>query len=95
MDNDFGSNYITIEDEQGVEFELEQIASLEFNGQEYMLFLPADMQEDDPEYGYIILGINEEDGEELFVSVDDEAELDAVYEAFMNLLPDDEEEDED
>ncbi|NLC72622.1 MAG: DUF1292 domain-containing protein [Ruminococcaceae bacterium] len=95
MDNDFGSNYITIEDEQGVEFELEQIASLEFNGQEYMLFLPADMQEDDPEYGYIILGIKEEDGEELFVSVDDEAELDAVYEAFMNLLPDDEEEDED
>ena len=48
MGEDFGSTYITIEDEEGNEFELEQLATMEFNGQEYSAFLPADMSEDDP-----------------------------------------------
>ena len=46
MGEDFGSTYITIEDEEGNEFELEQLATMEFNGQEYSAFLPADMSED-------------------------------------------------
>ena len=50
MGEDFGSTYITIEDEEGNEFELEQLATMEFNGQEYSAFLPADMSEDDPDY---------------------------------------------
>lgn len=62
MGEDFGSTYITIEDEEGNEFELEQLATMEFNGQEYSAFLPADMSEDDPDYGYIILRIEEENG---------------------------------
>ena len=90
MDEDFGSSYITIEDEDGNEFELEQLATMEFNGHEYSAFLPADMTEDDPDYGYIILRIEEENGEELFCSVDDEEELVAVYDRFMELLFDEE-----
>jgi uncharacterized protein YrzB (UPF0473 family) len=90
MDEDFGSSYITIEDEDGNEFELEQLATMEFNGREYSAFLPADMDEDDPDYGYIILRIEEENGEELFCSVDDEDELVAVYDRFMELLFDEE-----
>lgn len=90
MDEDLGSSYITIEDEDGNEFELEQLATMEFNGNEYSAFLPADMAEDDPDYGYIILRIEEENGEELFCSVDDEEELVAVYDRFMELLFDEE-----
>ena len=70
MGEDFGSTYITIEDEDGNEFELEQLATMEFNGQEYSAFLPADMSED----------------EEVFCSVDDEDELVAVYDKFMEEL---------
>ena len=44
MDEDLGSSYITIEDEDGNEFELEQLATMEFNGNEYSAFLPADMR---------------------------------------------------
>ncbi len=95
MDADFGSSYITIEDEEGNEFELEQLATLEHEGKEYSAFLPADMAEDDPEYGYIILRIEHEDGEELFSSVDDEEELVAVYNRFMDILFDDEDEEDD
>ena len=68
MDEDYGGNYITIEDEDGQEFELEQLDTLEYNDSEYALFLPADMEEDDPDYGYIILRIEEHDGEEFYCS---------------------------
>ncbi len=94
MDEDFGSSYITIEDEDGNEFELEQLAELEYEGRSYAAFLPADMDEDDPDYGYILLRIEEENGDEVFCSVDDEQELAAVYEAFMAQLFDDEDSDE-
>ena len=94
MDEDFGSSYITIEDEDGNEFELEQLAELEYEGRSYAAFLPADMDEDDPDYGYMLLRIEEENGDEVFCSVDDEQELAAVYEAFMAQLFDDEDSDE-
>ena len=90
MDEGYGSNYITIEDEDGNEFELEQISTLDYNGADYSLFLPADMDEDDPDYGYIILRIEDDgDGGEVFCSVDEEDELVSVYDLFMEQLFDD------
>ncbi len=86
MSDDYGSNFLTIEDDEGHEFELEEIMSLEHNGESYTLFLPADMEEDDPDYGYIILRITEENGEELFNSVDDPDELETIYNRFMDVL---------
>lgn len=95
MDEDYGSTFITIEDEDGNEFELEQLDSMELGGREYAVFLPADMDEDDPDYGYIILRIEEEDGEEVFASVDDQEELVSAYDAFMlRLFPDGEQDEE-
>ena len=91
MDEGYGSNYITIEDEDGNEFELEQIATLAYKDSDYSLFLPADMSEEDPDYGYIILRIEEEDNEEVYCSVDDEDELVAVYDMFMEQLFDEDE----
>ena len=91
MDEGYGSNYITIEDEDGNEFELEQIATLAYKDSDYSLFLPADMSEEDPDYGYIILRIEEEDNEEVYCSVDDEDELVAVYAMFMEQLFDEDE----
>lgn len=94
MDGDYGSDYITIVDEEGHEFELEHILSAELGGADYALFLPADMDESDPDYGYIILRISEEEGEEVYSSVDDEEELVRVYDHFMELLFADEDSDE-
>ena len=91
MDEGYGSNYITIEDEDGNEFELEQIATLAYKDSDYSLFLPADMSEEDPDYGYIILRIEEEDNEEVYCSVDDEDELVSVYDMFMEQLFDEDE----
>lgn len=86
MSEDSGAIYVTVEDEEGNEFELEKLASIDYNDNEYVVFLPADMADDDPDYGYIILRTIEENGEELYDSVDDEEELKAVYDRFMDAI---------
>ena len=93
MSEDFGSDFITIVDDDGTEFELEVLDTMDYNGETYKAFLPADMDENDPDYGMIILrSVLDESGEEIFESIDDEAQLQDVYEHFMVLLFDDEDE---
>ena len=93
MSEEFGSDYITIVDDDGQEFELEVLDSMDYNGESYMAFLPANMDESDPDYGLIILrAVLDENGEEIFESIDDEEQLQDVYEHFMVLLFDDEDE---
>lgn len=93
MSEDFGSDFITIVDDEGQEFELEVLDSLDYKGKSYVAFLPADMNEDDPDYGMIILRSNmDENGEELFDTIDDDDELQEVYDSFMKILFVDDEE---
>lgn len=94
MSEEFGNDFITIIDDDGQEFELEILDSMDYNGNTYVAFLPANMDENDPDYGLVILRSVIENGEELFESVDDEDELNDVYEHFMVLLFDDEDEEE-
>ena len=86
MSDDYGSDFISVTDEEGNEFELEHLGTLEYRGTAYMCFVPADMDEEDEDFGLIILKVVEENGEELLADVDDEAELDRVYEKFMEEL---------
>lgn len=95
MSEAFGSDYLTIEDEEGNEFELEILNEFELYGQDYLAALPADMDEDDPDFGIILLKIMEENGEELFGSIDDDDELDKVYNYYMEEIFADEDEDSD
>ena len=92
MSEAFGGDFITIIDDDGKEFELEVLDTMDYNGETYMAFLPADMDENDPDYGIIILRVVEdENGDELYESIDDDDQLQDVYEHFMVLLFDDEE----
>ena len=93
MSEAFGGDFITIVDDDGQEFELEVLDTMDYNGESYTAFLPADMDENDPDYGIIILrSVLDENGDEIFESIDDEAEVQDVYERFMALLYDDEDE---
>lgn len=93
MSEEFGSDFVTIVDDDGQEFELELLDTVDYNGKSYTAFLPADMAEDDPDYGMIILRSQpDENGEEIYESIDDDDELQDVYEHFMVLLFDDEDE---
>lgn len=92
MSEDFGSDYVTIVDDEGQESDLEVLDSMDYNGESYVAFLPADMDENDPDYGIIILrSVFDENGDELFESIDDDDKLQDVYEHFMKILFDDDE----
>lgn len=91
MSEEYGPDFVSITDDEGNEFELEHLGTLERNGTQYMAFVPADMDEDDEDFGLILLKVIEQDGESLLADIDDQAELDAVYEQFMEELFEDEE----
>ena len=94
MSKDFGGDFITIADEEGNEFELEILDVLDVDGVSYTVFVPANIDEmdvNDPDYGLIFLRNREENGEEFFDSIDDDAELDRVYELYIQLLDAEEE----
>ena len=47
MSDHYGSDFITIVDEDGTEFELEVLTTVEYNGAEYLAVVPAvDADED-------------------------------------------------
>ena len=93
MSEEYGADFITITDEDGNEFELEHLDTLEYNGQTYMAFFPAvedgkptEEVDLDEEYGLVILKVLEIDGEEQLSTLDDDDELDLVYQQFMDTL---------
>ena len=68
MADEFGSDFMTIVDEDGTEYELEVLSSLEYNGSTYL--------------------------EPLLCAIEDEAELDTVYQLIMDQLYAEDSEDE-
>ena len=89
MDN-YGSDFMTIVDEDGKEYELEVLTTLEYNGFSYMAVIPADDGEN-TDLEVSILKSVEEDGEPILTAIEDEAELQAGYDLIMEQLYEDEE----
>ncbi len=84
MNNEYGRNFISLTDGEGKTFELEYLDTIEYKGFPYLAFVPAgEDAENDPDYGLIILKALKENGEEVLITVDDDNELEAVYEVFM------------
>ena len=97
MNEEFGADIITVADDEGNEYELELLDDIEFEGNVYSVFVPADIDEmdvDDPDYGLIFLQKREENGEEVFDSVDDEDLLERMYEYYQTLMDEEEAEEE-
>lgn len=93
MSEDFGPTFITVTDDDGQEIVLEFIDALEYNGQMYQAFFPAETEgeEEDPDNGLVILKTIHENGEDLLSTLDSDEELEAVYDLFMENLFNDEE----
>jgi len=95
MSEDFGPNIVTVvEEETGREIELEFVDALEHNGTVYRAFFPvADEEsatEDEEEYGLIILKEEKSDDGDVLVQIEDEDEINAVYDLFMEQFFEDE-----
>ena len=91
MADTFGSDFMTIVDEDGTEYELEVLSTLEYNGVTYLAVIPADDQEDVQTEVSILKSV-EEDGEPLLCAIEDEQELETVYNLIMEQLYQDEDE---
>lgn len=91
---DYGSDFMTIMDEDGTEFELEILSTLEYNGCTYLAVIPAGSDEEAGELEVSILkSVEEEDGEPILCAIEDDAELESVYELIMEQLYEEEDED--
>ena len=85
MADEYGSDFITIVDEDGTEYELEVLTTVEYNGESYMAVIPAD-GENQLNLEVSILKSSEEDGELMLSAIEDENELKAVYDLMMDSL---------
>lgn len=103
MSEAFGPDFISVTDEDGNEFELELVDTLEHDGVTYYALFPAveedeesgepvDVDADDEEYGLVIMKVIQENGEELLSTPDSDEELETIYNLFMERFFEEEDE---
>ena len=86
MADQYGSDFITIADEDGNEYELEVLTTLEYNGSTYMAVIPASDGDDPQDLEVSIFKSIEEDDEPILCAIEDEEELETVYGLIMDSL---------
>lgn len=94
MSQEFGDDIITITDEDGVEYVLEVLATVEYNDTTYLALVPAEADEEQEDLEVSILKTVVEDGEEILCAIEDDNELETVYGLLMDQLYDEVDEDE-
>ena len=76
---------LTLTDENGEETDFEYLDCIEYEGREYLVLMPTE----EPDTQIVILEVEPVDEEnENYLSVQDEAILDAVYGIFKDLYKD-------
>ena len=79
------SNILTLTDENGVDTDFEYLDSIDYEGKEYLVLMPADEMATE----IVILEVEPVDEEnENYLSVGDEATLNAVYAIFKERYKD-------
>ena len=82
-------NIIILNDEDGNEVKFEFLDLIEYEGEEYVVLLPTEEEEDNDEVVILKVEDVEDDPDlETYVSVDDEDTLNAVFEIFKEKFKD-------
>ena len=77
----------TLEDEEGNESEFSLIKRMEIDGQAYVAFEPFEEEDiEDDEDSFVILKVINENGEEVFVTIEDDDQFDKVADIFEEQL---------
>ena len=79
------NDYITLNDDNGVEHEFEIVDSIVTEDAEYFALLPTEEEEDD-EGGLYIYKVVKEGDEEYLEPIEDDDEYENIAEAFMDRL---------
>ena len=89
----YGSDFLSIVDDDGNEYELEVLSTLEYNGNTYLAVIPAAESADQLELEVSVLKSIQENGESILSVIEDQEELEAVYDLIMDALYEEDEED--
>ena len=81
-------NIIVLNDEDGNEIEFEFLDLIEYEGEEYVVLLPNDEEDDAGEVVILKLEDTDSEEEESYVSVDDEEVLQNVFDIFKEKFKD-------
>ena len=92
MSDNYGSDFMTIVDEDGTEYELEVLSTLEYNGFTYLAVIPAGSDDQEDLEISILKSVDEDGDEPILCAIEDEDELEAVYQLIMDDLYDSDEE---
>ncbi len=89
-------NIVELVDEDGNEVRFEHLMTLEHEGGVYICLAPVEPMEDVEEDELVIMRIEEdENGNDVYATIEDEAELDAVFEKYLEIAEADEGDDAD
>ena len=79
------NNIVLFTDDHGNEIEFEFLDLLEYEGEQYAVLLPTD---EDADEVLIMRLVPDEDGQETYVSIEDEDVMNAVFDIFKNKFKD-------
>ena len=92
IDNEFGNDILTLEDDDGVEHTFEVLDAIDNGENRYMALSPVfdDPQESLDDSGkLVILKVVTVDGQEFLETIEDEDEMDEIADIFMERLEED------
>lgn len=81
-------NIIILNDEEGNEVKFEFLDLIELDGEEFVVLLPTEDEEDSEEVVILKVEDSEDEDMESYVSVDDEETLNTVFEMFKEKFKD-------
>ncbi len=88
------SNIIELIDEDGKTLSFEYLMTLDYGENEYVILSPLEPYDDSDELTgdeVVILRVEQdENGDDIYVSIEDEKELDEVFDAFSEIIAQDE-----
>ncbi len=77
---------VVLLDENGSEERFLHVLTFLYEGERYVALEPADQEDDDEEAEVVILKVVSKDGEDSYVSIDNEILLDEVFDEFLTLM---------
>ena len=84
-------NIVELVDEDGQEIAFEHLMTLEHEGRAYICLVPVEPMDDVEEDELIIMRIEtDEEGNDFYSTIDDETELEAVFEKYLEIAEADE-----
>jgi len=86
------TNIIELVDENNVTVQFEHVMTLTYEDREYVVLKPVESDDSEVDQVVILRVGTDENGEDVFLTIDDDQEEDEVYDAFLEVLDMQEEE---